>query len=250
MASKCLEFDLGHCVSSEWRDGVLRVAPDGVGDDGANEPMRPLQPLGLYARPRDPEKDSDDEVSDSAPALYGFIGDDGFIMPVTDPATIGQVPQGPPGSAVLYAPQLDLTSYVYLDGETGYIQMLVKYGDKSLSLTFDTKSDDKTITLRHGDGQGIVMTDEKLLLESGGTCWMEMQREKTIFHGPVQFNGGVIAGGSSGNPVATTVDLDTIKQAVITTIAGLVSTAPGTAVSSTVPLVAVTPGSSKLSAAT
>jgi hypothetical protein len=233
----------GLCVSSEFRDDVLLVAPDALGDGGANAHCQPLQPLGLLARPLDP---SDGK---GAGCLYTSDGDDTYAMPTTDPRATERIPQGSKGSTTLHGTGKG-PSYVHIDGDTGYIQILVKYSDtKSHSLTFDTSSaEEPTITLRHGEGHGIVLTHEqKILIESaGGTNRIEIDDSKILFNGPVQFNGGVTAGGDSGNKVATTVDLDSLKNATQASISTLV--APNGPVTGS-PIVYTAVGSSKLSAA-
>lgn len=248
--SDFLIVSYGSCESSEWTDGALLIQPDALGDDGGNAGAQSMQPLGLYARPADPS------AAGAAGALVGRKGDETFIAPTTDPRCINTVPQGPKGSVTLYAPQPDLTSYVHLDGGAdgkAFTQILLKYGNnKSLSLTFDTKASEPAITIRHGEGHGIVLTnDKKVLLESAnGQNRVEVSDSGTLIVGPFQVQGGVAAGGSSGLPVLTTSDMDALKTGLAAHIAGLTSTAPGSLVSSTVPLVAPTPGSSKLSAAT
>lgn len=246
---RCLEFNYGLCESSEWRDGMLRIAPDALGDDGANEQMQPMQPLGLFARPRDPDTDGDGSATKGAGALYGFLGDSGFIMPTTDPGCIGSIPETPLGSVTLYLPTPSKTNFVHLDATGdggGYQQHLVKYGNKSLSITLDTSSDgDETITVRHGDGAGIVINKDGLNVESGGTCWIQTKPAVTTFHGPAQFNGGVMLGGQAGANAIASTDIDILIGLINAHLATI--TAAGAPLTIAAPMVPGTvQGSSKV----
>ena len=250
MTSKCIDFEYARCESSEWKSGALYIQPDALGDGGANEGAKTMQPLGIFARPADPT------TKGGAGALVGRHGDTTFIAPQWDPRNAGTVPQGPTGSMTVYAPQPTLTSYLHLDGGTeegnAYTQLLIKYGDKSLSLTFDTSTDgEENIQIRHGEGHGILFSgDKKVFINSAnGAVSLELNDDKIVLNGNVQVNGGLMLGGPSGQPVATTTDLDTIKGAITASLNGLVSTAPASPVNVSVPFVAVTPGSSKVSAA-
>lgn len=249
---KCMEFELARCESSEWVGGALKVQPDALGDGGSNAGAPSMQPLGLYARPDDPDKDG------GAGALVGRHGDQTFIAPQTDPRNIGTVPQGPKGSATLYAPKNKLTSYIHLDGGAAdgkaYTQILLKYGagaGKSLVINLDTSTEgQENIQIRHGEGHGVLFSgDKKVVLNSAnGQVYVEINDSKIVLNGDVQINGGIMAGGPAGMPVATTTDLDALKAAIAASLAGLVSAAPGSPVVVGVPFVATTPGSPKVSA--
>lgn len=253
MKPVCIEFDYARCESSEWKDGALRIQPDALGEGGANDGTNPMQPLGVYARPDDPADGK------AAGLLVGRLGDTTFGMPVSDPGAIGTVPQGPKGSLSLYAPKRKLTSYIHLDGGEqegkAYTQILLKYGagaGKSLVISLDTKTDgQENIQIRHGEGHGVLFSgDKKIVLNSaGGAVYVEINDTKVVINGDVQVNGGLMLGGPAGQAVATVVDLEAIKAAVIASLGGLVSAAPGSPVSVSVPFVADTPGSSKVSAA-
>lgn len=249
-----IEFDYVNCQSSEWLDGALKIQPDALGEGGANEGAESMQPLGLYARPDDPTEKG------AAGALVGRRGDETFIAPQTDPRNIGTIPQGTKGSATLYAPKNALTSYLHLDGGAadgrGYIQLLIKYGSgagKSLSLNFDTSTaGQENIQLRAGGGQGILINDADksvVINSANGKNRVEVNDTEIVAEGNLRWNGGMILGGTAGEKVATTVDLEALKAAIIASLAGLVSAAPGSPVSVSVPFVASTPCSSKVSAA-
>lgn len=220
-SSSCnVQFQLSSCVSSEWADGALLVASDMLGEEPTGRGLDSIQPLGIYARPADPDSDGK-----GAGGLQGFQGDDGFMLPTTDPRTIGRVPQGPPGSTVLYGSGKDVTSYHYIDGETGYHQILVKYGDKSLSITLDTSSEgSENINIRHGEGQGICMTaDGKLIMNSpNGQNYIELSDDGIVMQGAVKMIGGVALGGDAGVAPALSTELEALKTEIsIKLVAGL-----------------------------
>lgn len=249
-------------VASEWRDSVLLVAPSALGDDGATAPSDPLQPLGLIATPRDPEKDADGAIKSACPALALEHGDDTKILPLTDPATVGAIPQGKGGSTLLTATS-GKTSYHFIDGETGYHQILTKYDrngtEKSLSLNLDCKSDDPKITLTHGEGNTIRLHQDGsvYLASSDGTAYVHVQKNgKVIINGDLQVNGSVLGGGESGSALALAKEVQQLRDIlnVILTaglsvnIATLLATLPPGVLTLT-PLVTPLSGSTKASAA-
>lgn len=246
-----IKFEYARCESSEWIEGALKVQPDALGEDGSNDGAESMQPLGLFARPDDPSSEG------GAGALVGRHGDQTFLAPQTDLRNIGTVPQGPKGSATLYAPKTKLTSYLHLDGGAvegrGFQQLLIKYGSgagKSLSITLDTRTADaENIQIRHGNGHGILLSgDDKVFINSAnGAVSIELNNDKIVLNGNVQVNGGLMLGGPSGQPVWTTTDGDILKAAIETKFAAAKDSLQSPIVAP--PLVAVTPGSSKVSAA-
>ncbi len=233
----------GMCVSSEYLDDVLMIAPDALGEEGSNAQYRPIQPLGLIARPSDPTDGK------GAGCLYAGDGDDVYAMPTTDPRAVARQPQGSKGSTTLHATG-EKISYVHLDGETGYQQILVKYGDKSLSINLDTSSSgQESLQIRHGEGHGIALTaDGKMTLNSpNGQSSIEINDTEIILNGNVKVVGGFLAGGPSGNKVLTTLDATAMQAMIMAHTAGL--TAFGSPVASTVPLVLNPPGAPNVAAA-
>lgn len=240
-----LEFEYSSCVASEWKEGALKVTPDLLGEEPSGAGFDCIQPLGLYARPRDPEDGK------GAGCLHAFQGNAGFAMPTTDPDTIGRVPQGSKGSTTLYASGKDVTSYVHLDGESGYQQLLVKYGEKSLSITLDTsQGGSESIQIRHGEGHGVVLTaDKKILLTSAnGKRYIELSDSGTVIQGPLKVIGAITGGDAAGVPVALSTELTQVVSTLASLLAAGLDVAGPKAVLST-PLVIPTPGSSKVSAA-
>lgn len=246
MANTCIEFELSSCVSSEWKDGALLIAPDLFGEDPSGRGLDSVQPLGLYARPRDPVDGK------GASCLHGFQGDLGFVMPSMDADTIGRVPQGPPGSTVLYSSGEGITAYHYIDGKTGYHQLLVKYGNQSLSITLNTSvTGQESIDIRHGEGHGICLTaDKKTVLNSAnGQNYIEVSDAGIVMQGPVKMIGGVSAGDVGGVPVALSTELASLLTAINVTLQAGLAVA-GVKATLAAPIVVSMPGSSKVSAPT
>jgi hypothetical protein len=239
-----LDFEYSSCVASEWKDGALKVMPDLLGEEPSGAGFEPLQSLGLMARPEDPEDGK------GAGCLHAFQADEGFAMPTVDPRAIGRVPQGPKGSTTLYATAKDQTSYVHLDG-SGYQQLLIKYGDKSLSITLDTTTDGaEHISIRHGEGHGVVLTGSKqiLLTSANGKNYLELSDSGTVIQGPLKVIGAITGGDAAGVPVALSTELTNVLVALnAALVAGLDVSGPKAILAA--PVVVSTPGSSKVSAA-
>lgn len=253
-----MRWEYVKAVFSDFVDGVLLVGAELLSaaekSAASGRGFEPIQPLGLRARPQDPDVDSENEPTEGAGMLLAWDGDEGHAMPVGDPRALREIPEGQNGSVYLYACTTEKKpSYVGIEGD-GSHQYLAQYpdGSKAHAITMEVHADgDENIQVLHGDGHSIKLLPDGVVLINNrtGSCWIEMNDDEIILKGPIKANGGMLAGDPlSGQQVALVTDFDALKTAITATIAGLVSTAPGTAVSSTVPLIASTPGSSKLKA--
>lgn len=145
-------------VSSEYVDTELLIAPrrHGDGDESAMG-YSSIQPLGLIARPRDPDQDDDGEFGAAAGALFVDDGGETFVMPTTDPRALDKVPPLKPGGTALY-------SYpggcIVLDGENGSLLVLVPNEDasKNHALSFDSAA--SALSIVHAEGMSFVMQDD------------------------------------------------------------------------------------------
>ena len=253
-----MRWEYVKAVFSEFVDGVLLVGAELLSaaekSAASGRGFEPIQPLGLRARPQDPDVDSENNPTTGAGLLLAWDGDEGHAMPVGDPRALEQMPQGQKGSAYLYACTAERKpSYIGIEGD-GSHQYLAQYPDGSAShvITLEVHSaGNENIQIRHGDGHSaMLLPGGKVVLSNrNGDVFVEINDDEIVQSGPIKANGGMLVGDViSGQQVALVTDLDALKTAIIATIAGLVSTAPGSAVSSTVPLIASTPGSSKLKA--
>lgn len=147
---------ISSCIFSELVDGVLRVAvalDAAPGETASGKSLETMQPLGLIARPRDPEVLADGTTGAAANAMYVFSGGEGFVMPLLDPRFVTKVPPVKKGGTALYSAPGGILNF---DGDDGSALLLVpaKSGDSHvLSLDFPTDA----IQLRHSLGHGLVM---------------------------------------------------------------------------------------------
>jgi hypothetical protein len=200
-ASNCLEFDYGTCVSSEFKDGALRIAPDLLGPEGSGRGGESIQPLGILFRPRDPDADENGTPSKGAGALYATLGDELYVLPTTDPRFLDKIPQVKPGGGVIYSAP---GAFIYFDGETGTTQIFVPYDDDGTARThvLTLNAVDKCVQLTHGKGHGLsLLNDSKnsvLLSNKAGDATLAVNDSGIVLNGNVTINGGIVA----GNPVA------------------------------------------------
>jgi len=244
-----LRLDYGQALVSQWEERALKIAAELFDKDGktAQPFAESIQPLGLLARPKDPDPDGEGGFT-GAGLVYGNIGDALFGWPTTDPRILEKIPELPPGSTVIYACN---GSLVFLNGETGTVQILVPYDDggtaKSHSLSFDVE--EKSIQLRHGDGMGFSVTaggkNSFVLNNKGGDVFIELNDEEINVSAPkVNIVGGLIAGEvASAQGVITGVDFPAWKTAVDANFATLLSAAGSSVVPTVSPTasLAVTP---------
>lgn len=209
MKPRCLELDLGLCVSSEWVDGALKVGVDLLGVEGSGRQLEPLQPLGLYARPDDPDAVGGVATNGSG-ALFGFLGDDGFVMPTTDPRTIGKVPQVKKGGTVLYNGR---GCFLHMDGETGATMLYVPYanGTKAMVVSIDVSpGGQENIQIRHGDGHGVSLlgSGEVAINNRAGDAGIVIDDSGITLNGNVKLVGGLVAGNvAAAEPVMLSTQL-------------------------------------------
>lgn len=100
-----LEWDIQTVIGSHVdEDGFLELQLDDLGDEGG--PPVPVQYIhGLWACPLDAEVDPDSGQPIPAKASAAFSiyeGGERHCVPLSDPRTIGQLPLGKPGEAILH----------------------------------------------------------------------------------------------------------------------------------------------------
>lgn len=225
-------FDYALSVFSEFKDRALQIAVDLLGDagEGSGRGLQSLQPLGILARPNDPDVDSDGTPTKGAGVLYGWSGHEGFAIPTTDPRILSKIPELPKGSTVLYACN---GSLIYMDGQTGDVTHLVPYKegstDKAHAFTFDIAN--KSVQLRHGDGMGIAITaggkNSVVINNKAGDAYVEVNDDGAVINGAkVTINGGVLAGDPvTAQGVVLGNDFTAWKAAVDTAIATIAAAA-------------------------
>lgn len=247
-----LRWEYAKAVYSEFFDRVLLVGAELFSDkeksEGSGRGFEPIQPLGIRARPRDPDVDSENNPTDGAGMLIAWDGDEGHAMPVGDPRALEQLPEGQPGSVYKYAcTESGKPSFSGIEGDGSHMS-LAQYPNENKAHVFSMEvheANKENISLRHGLGQGLVMTADgggKLILSSpNGQHWIEISNDGITLNGKVKNNGGFTAGDPTlGQNILTKADLSMLANAITLTLVGLQSTAPGSPVSNTVPLLAAT----------
>jgi hypothetical protein len=193
-------IDYSIAIFSEWKERVLRIARDALAvpgeGDGDAYPM--VQPLGILSRPNDPELDEQGQPKTGAGLLTLEDGHEGFAIPTTDPRILELIPELPKGSTVVYACN---GGFVFLNGETGTIQILCPYKDgeesKSHHFTFDVPN--ASIQLGHGKGMGFSITaggkDSFVLRNKDGKVYIELNNEEIVANAPkVTINASQVVG--------------------------------------------------------
>ena len=97
-------MDVGLVTVSAYASGFLGVQVDGYGKD-AGIPLGELQaPLGLLARPLDPEKDNEGEPvpTKACAAVFAWEGGRLHVFPTVDPRLIPLLPPLGKGDSCLY----------------------------------------------------------------------------------------------------------------------------------------------------
>lgn len=231
-----LELEYSTAVSSEFKDGALLIGADLLGSDGheSGRGMKSIQPLGLLARPRDPQVDSQARPTLGAGLVHSFEGGEAFAWPTTDPRALTKIPPIKPGGTVLYSFP---GGFVNLDGDNGSLLALTPDGNTGKNHAFSMDGAASSLQWRHADGMGIAITrgglNSLVLNNKAGTAYIEINDNGINMNGNTVYNGGMVLGQvASALPVALAPALQQWEQ-VITEVVGKLATAvniiaPGT----------------------
>lgn len=196
-----LTWSYATAIFSEWKDRALRVARDAfaVGGEGDGDAYEMIQPLGLISRPRDPEVDQNGQPKAACGLLVAEDGHEGFAIPTTDPSILEKIPELPKGSTCVYAGN---GAFLFLNGETGTVQIIVPYVDsegnaKSHTLSFDVPG--KSVQLRHGGGMAVAMTEgaknSVVISSKAGDKYVEINDDAIVLNAPtITTNGSQVVG--------------------------------------------------------
>lgn len=195
-----MEWDYGLASFSEFVEGVLSVAVDlyGAGDaDGTGASGRTLpsmQPLGLLARPMDPTVDpATARPTLGAGCLYGFIGDEGWSMPTTDPRLLADVPEIAKGSTLLYATK----AFLYMNGETRDVTLFQRVGTaKGQSISMVATEGSEAIQVRHAKGSNVGLLPDGSVLINAETAsnFVHVTNSGVNISGLLKLAGGAVLG--------------------------------------------------------
>jgi len=178
-------------------DGFLVVQADPLGDDAIGSPdVEVHHPLGLLARPRDPDDGG------SANVLTAREGNRTHAWICGDPRVTGLLPPLETGGLVLYAspvPGRARPTCTVVYGSTGTWQTLVPYGSAAHALTLDVATEgQESIRLDHGAGMGLTLTSggkfSAVLRNRHGDAYVEVNDDGVSLNGNVQIIGAVVLG--------------------------------------------------------
>ncbi len=84
-------------------DDGLGIQVDGLGEKASGlSPFETLFPLGFLARPMDPETAPDGSPIRGCTMLRGWLGNRGFVLPMTDPRLPGTLPVLAKGESMMF----------------------------------------------------------------------------------------------------------------------------------------------------
>lgn len=178
-------------------DGFLVVQSDPLGDDAIGSPdVEVHHPLGLLARPRDPDDGG------SANVLTAREGNRTHAWICGDPRVTGLLPPLETGGLALYAspvPGRSRPTCTVVYGSTGTWQTLVPYGSAAHALTLDVATEgQESIRLDHGAGMGLTLTAggkfSSVLRNRHGDAYVEVNDDGVSMNGNVQIIGAVVLG--------------------------------------------------------
>jgi hypothetical protein len=187
-------------VSSEYVEKELLIAPSLPGDgDESGQGYSSIQPLGLIARPRDPDQDDESGTGAGAGCLYLEDGGDTFVIPTTDPRALEKVPPLKPGGTALY-------SYpggcLVFDGENGSLLVLVPNEDASKNHAISIDSATGSISILHAEGMGLaILNDAKHSISinnKAGDAGIVINDDGVTINGNLTLNGGAVLGVPTG----------------------------------------------------
>lgn len=191
-----IAWRLCKAIFSEYKNGFLKVAGELLGKDASGRTFETIFPLGLIARPKDPNMVGGKPTKGGG-LLLGFLGSDGFAIPTQDPRGVANVPELEKGSTALYCGK---KTFLKLDGVKGSAMLYVANADESGAgcLSFDVEADN--VQLIHSSGANVTMQDGGVVMSaSDGEAWIQIKNggEIVIAAATVAILGGV----SVGDPV-------------------------------------------------
>lgn len=187
-----MEIDISKCEFSELVDGSIRIAIERFGGGGST--LRTMQPLGLIARPRDPDPGPEGASGDAANALYLDLGGDGFVMPLLDPRFTDKVPPVKKGGVALYSAPGGILNF---DGDDGTMLLLTPATNgASHVLVFDNPND--AVQMRHARGHGLSILGDGskpvIVSNAGGDAFIMVHDGGVLLNGNTQCVGSVVVG--------------------------------------------------------
>ncbi len=124
-------------------DDGLGIQVDGLGEKASGlSPFETLFPLGFLARPMDPETAPDGTPIRGCTVLRGWLGNRGFVLPMTDPRLPGTLPVLQKGESMMF-------------GFAGQFIRCKADGSIALYTTSDGTTDGKAVSLELSPDRGL-----------------------------------------------------------------------------------------------
>lgn len=233
-------------------DGFPGVSVDAIGDAESGIPPAELHhPLGIIARPRDPDVDDEGAVTLGATVLRLTDGAADHAIALGDPRATPKLPRLEKGGVALYADTgAAVLPFTLMSGIDGSWQLYIPYGSSpATAMTIAatvTDAGTESIQIVHGAGMRITMTaggkNSIVLVNRTGDAYVEINDDGVTFNGNAQLVGGLAVGVPSpaGPPPpvavarapelqawATAVQVALVQVAALLNAAGPVMGAPG-----------------------
>lgn len=247
-------FEYGLAVLTEYKSKAFRIAADLFGslsEPGSGRTYQSVQPLGLIARPRDPDTDpTTGQPSKGAGVLFFRQGEEGFAIPTTDPRILDKIPEQKKGGTCLYAAP---GSIINIDGEHGSLSILVPYANATKTMSINVsvnEAGEENIQIRHGDGHGIQIdgAGNVNMCNRANDASITINDDGIVLNGNVTLNGGAVLGTPTGGvPVALAPEVTSMLAALnAALISGLNVSGPKATLAS--PIVVDVSGSTQVAA--
>lgn len=206
-----IELDFAHVVLSEYdADKFLGVTLDHYGEEEAGgHAAEVLMPLGLLARPLDPDVQNDGSPQVASTVLSMTEGDRLHAMPLTDPRTMASMPPLKKGGFMTYCPA-NPKCFALFDGKdpdavnrSGSYTLSVNYGSKAHFFQMDVRKDGKEgVQLKHGEGMGIQMLSggkrSTVIRNAAGDAYIELNDDGNVIAGKTKIQGSLTVGQMAG----------------------------------------------------
>lgn len=210
-----LELDFGVCVFSDYDDdGNLQIQTDSPGIDGeeGTAPAQALFPMGVFARPLDPDKGgSESDVGDGASCITVTAGNARYILPLDDPRDLKKLPKIRKGGRMLAGGAGEYRSFVAIDGEDpkkvtapGSITISASYAKagfkKSLGISLNVRTPGKEeISLIGGNGQRVTLGEQGVtVVNAAGDAFVTVGEDGNVLAGDSKVHGSLNVGSQVG----------------------------------------------------
>lgn len=238
-----IEIDLAVAMVSEYdADGFPGVGADFFGPNPGVAPGEQHHPLGVLARPRDPDVDSQGQPTLGATMLRMVEGNEEHALALGDPRATPKLPRNDKGGTVLYADTgAAVLPFARLSGADGTFQIYVPYGSPATAMTIAldvSTAGAESVQIVHGSGMRITMTaggtNAVVVTNKAGDAYMAIDDAGITLNGNLQAIGGLAVGVPSPPgppppmPVARALELTTwatLVNVTLTQVAALLNAA-------------------------